>query len=62
VIWFADQPPHRLAQLAYHAAVPHSPDLDILVMSREECETRSRALASLPATVLHEGRMLYGAA
>lgn len=62
VVPVADQPAHRLAQLAYHSAAPHSLDLDILVMPHEEFEWRSRALASLPATVLREGRLLYAAA
>jgi uncharacterized protein len=62
VVPSTEQPTHRLAQLAYHAAAPHSLDLDILVMSRDEFEWRSRALASLPATVLREGRILYAAA
>jgi uncharacterized protein len=62
VVPSTEQPTHRLAQLAYHAAGPHSLDLDILVMSRDEFEWRSRALASLPATVLREGRILYAAA
>jgi hypothetical protein len=35
--------------------------LDILVMSREEFERRSRAASSLPATILREGRTLYAA-
>ncbi len=61
VVPTTDQPAHRLAQKAYHAAAPHSLALDILVMPREEFVRRSRALASLPATVLREGRTLYAA-
>ena len=61
VVSKAEQPTYRLAQAAYHAAAPHSLILDILVMPREEFDRRSKALASLPATVLREGRMLYAA-
>jgi uncharacterized protein len=61
VVPTADQPSYRLAQAAYRAAAPHSLDLEILVMPREEFLSRSRALASLPATVLREGRVLYAA-
>jgi predicted nucleotidyltransferase len=61
VVSKADQPPHRLAQTAYRAVAPHSLALDLLVMPRDEFERRSRALASLPATVLREGRILYAA-
>ena len=59
VVQKAEQPSHRLAQTAYHAAAPHSLALDIVVISREEFEWRSRALASLPAIVLREGRLVY---
>lgn len=61
VVAEADQSAHRLAQAAYRAAAPQSLPLDILVMSREEFERRSRARASLPAAVLREGRLLYAA-
>jgi predicted nucleotidyltransferase len=57
----ADEPAHRLAQAAYRIATPHSLALDLLVMPLDEFERRSRALASLPATVLREGRVLYAA-
>jgi predicted nucleotidyltransferase len=61
VISKADQPPHRLAQAAYRAVAPHFLALDLLVMPHDEFERRSRAPASLPATVLREGRTLYAA-
>lgn len=61
VVPAADQPSYRLAQAAYHAAAPHSLALDILVMPAEEFAWRSRAVGSLPATVLREGRILYAA-
>lgn len=61
VIPSANQPAHRLAQAANHALPAHSLAIDILVMPADEFERRSRAVASLPATVLREGRMLYAA-
>lgn len=61
VVHEADQPMYRLAQLAYEAAAPHAFSLEILVMPAAEFDRRSRALASLPATVLREGHMLYAA-
>lgn len=62
VVARADEPAYRLAQGAYCAAGSHTLDLDILVMPLQEFEVRSRAVASLPATVLREGQALYGAA
>jgi uncharacterized protein len=61
VVSTATEPNYRLAQKAYGAAGDYSFSLDLLVMPREEFERRSRALASLPATVLREGRLLYAA-
>jgi predicted nucleotidyltransferase len=49
----------QLTQTAYRAAHLHSLDADILLMPREEFARRSQARASLPATVLREGRLLY---
>jgi predicted nucleotidyltransferase len=61
VVAQADEPAHRLAQAAYRIVAPHSLALDLLVMPLDEFERRSRALASLPAMVLREGRVLYTA-
>jgi predicted nucleotidyltransferase len=61
VVPHASEPAHRLAQAAYHALPAHSLPIDILVMSRDEFEQRSRAASSLPATILREGRTLYAA-
>ncbi|HET7034112.1 MAG TPA: nucleotidyltransferase domain-containing protein [Thermomicrobiaceae bacterium] len=57
----ATEPGYRLDQAAYCAAGSHSLRLDILVMPQEEFEWRTRALSSLPATVLREGHLLYAA-
>ena len=61
VVAQANEPAHRLAQAAYRIATPYSLALDLLVMPLDEFERRSQALASLPATVLREGRVLYAA-
>jgi hypothetical protein len=61
VVPHASEPAHRLAQAAHHALPVHSLPIDILVMSRDEFERRSRAASSLPATILREGRTLYAA-
>lgn len=53
------EPSYRLAQRAYAAADRYSFGLDIVVMPRDEFESRSRARSSLPATVVREGRLLY---
>jgi uncharacterized protein len=61
VVPHSDLPPHRRDQEAYGAVGRHLVPLDILVMTRAEFEQRRAASASLPATVLHEGRVLYAA-
>lgn len=61
VVSESNEPSHRRAQAAYRAVGRHSISLDILVMTREEFDRRARALASLPATVLREGKCLYAA-
>ena len=53
-----DEPSYRLAQRAYAAADCYPFALDIVVMPRDEFESRKRARSSLPATVLREGRLL----
>lgn len=61
VVPHASEPAHRLAQAAYHALPVHSLPIDILVISRDEFERRSRAASSLAAVILREGRTLYAA-
>lgn len=53
--------PHRLAQEAYRVVDHYLHPLDIVFMSREEFEWRSKVVTSLPATVLREGKLLYAA-
>ena len=61
VVPSSDQPSYRMAQAAYHAVGSHVTPMDILVMPQEEFEWRSRSPASLPSTVLREGKILYAA-
>lgn len=57
----SEAPMRRRAQAAYEAVGSHRLPLDILVMPRAEFERRRAARASLPATVLREGQLLYAA-
>ncbi len=61
VVSHADQPGYRLDQAARRAMGRHTLSVDVLVMTREEFDRRAPALASLPATVLREGKTLYAA-
>lgn len=61
VVRESDQPSHRRAQAAYHALGRRALPVDVLVMTREEFDRRAPATASLPATVLREGKALYAA-
>ncbi len=54
--------PHHLEQAAYRAIGHHRLPLEIIFMSHDEFARRAEAVASLPATVLREGRVLYAAA
>jgi predicted nucleotidyltransferase len=61
VVPSADQASYRLEQAAYHAMGRRKLSVDVLVMAQEEFDRRARALASLSATVLREGKILYAA-
>jgi uncharacterized protein len=61
VVPFSNEPPYRRAQAAYHAMAGRKLSVDVLVMTREEFDSRAPALASLPATVLREGKLVYAA-
>jgi predicted nucleotidyltransferase len=54
-----DIPGHRLSQQAYRAAGEHPLSLDRLVMPTDEFAWRRRSPASLPSTVLREGKLIY---
>lgn len=49
------------AQRAHRAIGLRSISVDVIVLTREEFERRRRVPASLPATVLREGKLLYAA-
>jgi predicted nucleotidyltransferase len=57
----AEEPTYRLAAQAYAAIAPLPLPLEILFMTRAEFDARAPAVASLPATILREGRLLYAA-
>jgi len=61
VVPASDLPAHRRDQLAHQAVGLHLLPMDILVLTRNEFERRREVPASLPATVLREGRILYAA-
>lgn len=51
----------RRSRLAYERLWDTGTAADVLVCSRERFESRKRLQASLPGTVLREGRLLYAA-
>lgn len=53
--------PHRRDVLAFRALCGLGVSKDVVVYTREDFESRSRAATSLPATVLREGRLVYAA-
>lgn len=57
----AAEPSYRLAQRGYFAIGRYTLPVELVVMPTTEFERRSRALASLPASVLREGTLLYAA-
>ncbi|MGI8912224.1 MAG: nucleotidyltransferase domain-containing protein [Chloroflexota bacterium] len=57
----SDQPSYRRAQTAYHALWDVHLPLEVVVYTRAEFEYQLPARASLPATVVREGTVLYGA-
>ncbi len=61
VVSTADEPTYRLAARAYGVLAPLEPPLELVFISRREFDERAPAAASLPATVLREGRLLYAA-
>ena len=57
----SDQPRYQRAQHAYRVLWGSGIPLDILVWTRDEFERQASVVASLPATILREGRLLYAA-
>ena len=54
-------PEHRSSRLAYEALWGTGTAADVLVWTREAFESRLHLRASLPSTILSEGRLLYAA-
>ena len=61
VVPTADEPTYRLAAAAYGVITPSRLPLEIVFMTRHDFNTRVPAVASLPATILREGHLLYAA-
>lgn len=61
VVPHSEEPTYRLAAAAYAELTPLRLPLEVVFMTRAEFDTRSPAVASLPGTVLREGRLLYAA-
>jgi predicted nucleotidyltransferase len=57
----ADEPGHRRDQMAYAAVGWQQLPIELMVLTRDEFDRRLPARASLPATVVREGRLLYAA-
>ena len=55
------EPAYRLAQRAHSVLWGLGTAVDILVWSREAFDSRLHLKASLPATILREGRLLHAA-
>jgi predicted nucleotidyltransferase len=56
----ATEPGYRLAQRAHSLLWGLGVAADILVWTREQFDSRRQVVASLPATILRQGRLLYG--
>lgn len=57
-----DAPPERRrSRLAYQVLRGTGTAADVLVWSKSNFERRTRVVASLPATVVREGRLVYAA-
>ncbi|MGI8913777.1 MAG: nucleotidyltransferase domain-containing protein [Chloroflexota bacterium] len=61
VVSVSNLAPHRRDILAFRALCGVRAAKDVVVYTREEFASRGRAASSLPAVVLHEGRLLYAA-
>jgi len=61
VVGDTDQPLYRLDQHGYGVLEPYRLPIELVFITRGDFERRLPAAASLPATVLREGRLLYAA-
>ena len=57
----ATEPGYRLAQQAHSLLWGLNVAADILVWTREQFDSRRHVVASLPATILRQGQLLYAA-
>ena len=58
VVSESDLAPYRRDMLAFRALCGVGAAKDVVVYTREEFESRSQVVSSLPATVLREGRVV----
>lgn len=61
VVGDTDQPVYRLDQQGYGVVEPDGLPIELVFITRGDFERRLPAVASLPATVVREGRLLYAA-
>jgi len=61
IVLHSEMPGYRRDQMAYRALLGLGIAKDVLVWTREEFENRVHLPASLPATVVREGKLLYAA-
>ena len=61
VVRESDEPSYRRAQAAYGVVGLHRTPVEILVWTREEFDRRRPNPATLPATIIQEGKVLYAA-
>jgi len=57
----ATQPRHKLARMAFRTLCGVGVSKDVVVLTLDEFERKKTVPASLPATVLREGNLLYAA-
>ncbi len=61
IVGYEAERPYRLEQQAYHALWGLRAPVDVIVMNREHFERQLQVVASLPAAVEREGKLLYAA-
>jgi uncharacterized protein len=61
VVGDTDQPLHRLDQQGYGVLEPYRLPIELIFITRADFERRLPAVASLPASITREGRLLYAA-
>ena len=61
VVRHVAEDPYALERRAYRSLLGLGVPVDVVVMSREHFDRRRAVIASLPATVEREGKLLYAA-